>query len=70
MRSSRWIRSRATARGRLAECEALIEAGRRFFTEENIYRLRFLPRVFQSSRFALERLRMNQITPQTRNRAA
>jgi hypothetical protein len=48
-----WAADVATqAESRLAECEALIEAGRRYFTEENIYRLRFLPRVFQSSRHA------------------
>jgi hypothetical protein len=53
----------AQAESRLAECEALVEAGRRFFTEENIRRLRFLPRVFQSSRPALESLSLTLIAP-------
>ncbi len=66
-----WAAEVATqAEGRLAECEELIEAGQRFFTEENIRRLRFLPRVFQSSRPALERLHLSIVVPHSRNRAA
>ena len=60
----------AQVESRLAECEKLIEAGRRFFTEENIHRLRFLPRVFQSSRPALERLHLYMVVPYSKSRAA
>jgi hypothetical protein len=67
----RWAADVATqAERRLAECEALIEAGRRFFTEDNIRRLRFLPRVFESSRPALERLSLSMIVSRSKNRAA
>ena len=59
------------AESRLTECQQLIEAGRRFFTDENLRRLQFLPRIYQSSLPALQQLSVARIAPRARkNRAA